>query len=445
VTVPAPAPTVGDLRLRIDRRDYRVGVVGLGYVGLPLALRFAEVGFGVLGFDLDADRVKSLGEGVSYLAHLPSERLRAESGAGRFGATTDLERLGEPDAVLICVPTPLTRYREPDLRHVETSADAIARTLRPGQFVCLESTTYPGTTDEVLLPRLEAGGLRVGQDFFLAYSSEREDPGNPRYSTASIPKVVGGITPGCLQVASALYATAVEQVVAVSSTRVAEASKILENVYRAVNVALVNELKLAFDAMGIDIWEVIDAARTKPFGFQPFYPGPGLGGHCVPIDPFYLTWRARGFGVVTRFIELAGEINSAMPAHVVRKLVEALNERGRALKHTRVLVVGVAYKPDTGDVRESPALRILELLVAAGADVAYADPLVPRLGGVPGVPDLASRPLTPDELQAAHAVVLVTDHHELPYRLLHAEAPLIVDTRNALRRRGFTGPHVVLA
>jgi UDP-N-acetyl-D-glucosamine dehydrogenase len=431
---------------RIARREYTIGVIGLGYVGLPLILRFGEVGFQVIGFDVDAGKVKQLNEGGSYIQNISAARVQALLASRRLEATTDLERLAEPDAVIICVPTPLTQHRDPDLRYVEKTADAVAATLRRNQLVCLESTTYPGTTDEVVLPRLEARGLRVGADFFLAFSPEREDPGNAHFDTATIPKVVGGVTPDCLALATALYAEAIKQVVPVTSTRVAEATKILENVYRAVNIALVNELKIAFDRMGINVWDVIEAAKTKPFGFQPFYPGPGLGGHCIPIDPFYLTWKAREYGVVTRFIELAGEVNAGMPAYVILKLMEALNERGKALKGSRILVLGAAYKRDTDDSRESPGLEIMENLFHKGAKVDYSDPHLPRLPIVRKHKiDLASVVLSEASVRQYDAVLLVTDHSRFPYELIHRSAALIVDSRNAFRARGLTGSHVVPA
>jgi UDP-N-acetyl-D-glucosamine dehydrogenase len=437
---------VHQLKDRLSRRDYTVGVIGLGYVGLPLVLRFGEVGFRVIGFDIDVDKVKRLNDGTSYIQHVPGPRVQTLVGAGRFEATADLERLGEPDAVIICVPTPLTRHREPDLRYVEGTADAVAAALRRQQLVCLESTTYPGTTEEVVLPRLEARGLRVGEDFYLAFSPEREDPGNAQFDTATIPKVVGGVTPDCLELATALYAEAIRQVVPVASTRVAEATKILENVYRAVNIALVNELKVAFERMGINVWDVIEAAKTKPFGFQPFYPGPGLGGHCIPIDPFYLTWKAREYGVATRFIELAGEVNAAMPAYVIHRLMEALNDRGKALKGARILVLGAAYKRDTDDPRESPGLEIMEELLQKGALVDYSDPHLPRLPVVRRHKlDLSSVLLSETVLGRYDAVLLVTDHSRFPYELIHQSASLIVDSRNAFRARGFTGAHVVSA
>jgi UDP-N-acetyl-D-glucosamine dehydrogenase len=434
------------LKENLVRRHYTVGVIGLGYVGLPLVLRFGEVGFRVMGFDIDAAKVRQLNAGESYIQHVPAPRVQALLAAGRLEATADLQRLGEPDAVIICVPTPLTQHRDPDLRFVERTAAAVAATLRRGQLVCLESTTYPGTTDEVVLPRLQAGGLRVGTDFFLAFSPEREDPGNPQFDTATIPKVVGGVTPGCLELATALYAEAIKKVVPVASTRVAEATKILENVYRAVNIALVNELKITFERMGINVWDVIEAAKTKPFGFQPFYPGPGLGGHCIPIDPFYLTWKAREYGVATRFIELAGEVNAGMPAYVIHRLMDALNERGKALKGARVLVLGAAYKKDTDDPRESPGLEIMDELIRKGARVDYSDPHLPRLPvGRRHSIDLASVPLSETSLGQYDAVLLVTDHSGFPYELIHRSASLIVDSRNAFRARGLDGPHVVPA
>ena len=434
------------LKERIARRNYTVGVIGLGYVGLPLVLRFGEVGFRVLGFDVDRAKVKQLNDGDSYIQHVPADRVSGLVKTHRFEATADVERLHEADAVIICVPTPLTAHREPDLQYVEKTTDAVAASLRSGQLVCLESTTYPGTTDEVVLPRLLARGLRVGEDFFLAFSPEREDPGNQEFGTSTIPKVVGGVTPACLEMACTLYSQAVDRVVPVPSTRVAEATKILENVYRAVNIALVNELKIALEHMGIDVWDVIEAAKTKPFGFQAFYPGPGLGGHCIPIDPFYLTWKAREYGVATRFIELAGEINSGMPLHVVQRVMDALNQRGKALKGARVLVLGVAYKRDTDDARESPGLEIVEWLIRREARVEYSDPHIPRLPiGRRHKVELTSVPLTDTSLRTFDAAVLVTDHSVFPYELLHRTLPLIVDTRNALRSRGLHGSHIVLA
>jgi len=441
----------------IEARRARVGIIGLGYVGLPLACAFAEAGFPVLGFDADPVKVGALAHGRSYIRHLPATRLAplgapvatmlaAEPPGGRLAATSDLTLLGACDAVLICVPTPLTPAREPDLSCVVQSAEAVARTLRPGQLVVLESTTYPGTTDEVVRPLLEAGGLTVGHDVFLAFSPEREDPNNARFTTRSIPKVVGGATRACGRVASALYGAVVDRIVPVSCTRVAEAAKILENTYRGVNIALVNELKMLFDRMGIDVWEVIEAASTKPFGFAPFQPGPGLGGHCIPVDPFYLAWKARQHGVTTRFIELAGEINTAMPEWVVHKLIEALNRRGRALRGARVLVLGVAYKPDVDDTRESPALFLLDLLARQGARVAYHDPYVPALGRFRRYRfDLRSVPLSARTLAASDAVLIVTHHSCFDAELIVRHAPLVIDTRNATRDVRFGRDRIVRA
>lgn len=437
---------VRSLKERISRRDYTVGIIGLGYVGLPLVLEFGNAGFKVMGFDVDPEKVKQLNAGTSYIQHITTERVSALARSNKFEATTDFSRLGEVDALLICVPTPLTRHREPDLQYVEQTADVIARTLRHGQLICLESTTYPGTTDEVLLPRFTTNGFKVGEDFFLAFSPEREDPGNKRFTTATVPKVVGGLTPLCLDLACTLYAQVIKQVVPVSSARAAEATKILENTYRAVNVALVNELKVVFDKMGIDIWEVIEAARTKPFGFQPFYPGPGLGGHCIPIDPFYLTWKAREYGVATRFIELAGEINNSMPAYVVQKVADALNASGKAMKDARILVLGVSYKKDVDDLRESPSLEILEFLLAREARVDYSDPYFPDLPPVRRhALEMKSVPLTAETIQQYDAIVVATDHSTFPYELIFKKASLIVDSRHALRQRGFIGHHVISA
>jgi UDP-N-acetyl-D-glucosamine dehydrogenase len=434
------------LKQRIERRHYTVGIIGLGYVGLPLVLRFGEVGFRVLGIDVDLGKVKQLNDGASYIQHIDSERIKALRASGRFEATCDFDRLAEPDALIVCVPTPLTAHREPDMQYVEGTADAIARTLRRGQLVSLESTTYPGTTDEMLLPRFEARSLKVGEDFYLAFSPEREDPGNPNFTTSTIPKVVGGVTEGCRELACLLYSAAVKQVVPVTSTRVAEATKILENVYRAVNIALVNELKMAFEKMGIDVWEVIQAAKTKPFGFQPFYPGPGLGGHCIPIDPFYLTWKAREFGIATRFIELAGEINGGMPAYVIHRLVEALNDRSKPLRGSKILVLGLAYKKDADDPRESPSLEIIEMLMEKGAVVDYSDPYFPTFpSGRRHSLDLKSVPLTPQSLAGYDAALLITDHSSFPYELIQKSARLVVDSRNAFRGRGLSGANIVQA
>jgi UDP-N-acetyl-D-glucosamine dehydrogenase len=420
------------LRARLEARTARVAVVGMGYVGLPLAETFAWGGYPVLGFDIDADKVARLNQGESYIGHICGERVAEMRASGRFEATTDPARFADADAVVICVPTPLTEAREPDLSYIVNTGRTLKDHLRRGQLIVLESTTYPGTTEELLRPILEENGLRAGRDFFLAYSPEREDPGNRDYSTRTIPKVVGGLNDESRDLAVALYAPVVDGVVPVSSTGVAEACKILENTYRAVNIALVNELKGVFDAMGIDVWEVIAAAKTKPFGFQAFYPGPGLGGHCIPIDPFYLTWAARRHGVHTRFIELAGEVNTAMPQYVLARVAEALNAEGRPLKGSRVLVLGVAYKKDVDDPRESPAFTILELLQRRGAEVSYNDPHVPSL---PAMRHhrirLDSVPLTEETLAAQDCVVIVTDHSAYDYDWLVRHARLVVDTRNA--------------
>ncbi|MFO0897781.1 MAG: nucleotide sugar dehydrogenase [Pirellulales bacterium] len=420
----------------LAHRRALVGVVGLGYVGLPLVQAFAAAGFRTLGFDVDAGKIEKLRAGQSYIGHIPSQQIAELLAVGRFDATADLNRLDEPDAILICVPTPLTPSRDPDLSFVEQTTQAIARRLRPGQLIVLESTTYPGTTREVVLPILETSGLEAGRDFFLAYSPEREDPGNPRHSAPSIPKVVGGLDAESGRMAAELYRQVVVEVVPVSSCEVAEACKILENTYRSVNIAMVNELKMLFDGIGLDIWEVIDAARTKPFGFQAFYPGPGLGGHCIPIDPFYLSWLARRHGLPTRFIELAGEINTSMPRYVVRRLVEALNERGKPLRGSKVLILGVAYKRDVDDPRESPSFELMDLLRAGGAELAYNDPHVPVLPKMRrhDVPPLQSQPLSPELLAAQDCVLIATDHSAYDYELIVRHAPLVLDTRGATRR-----------
>jgi UDP-N-acetyl-D-glucosamine dehydrogenase len=428
----APSTLADEARERIDRRTARICVVGLGYVGLPLAETFAWGGYPVLGFDIDADKIDKLRRGESYIGHICPERVAELVRSGRFEATTDPRRLPDADAIVICVPTPLTEMREPDLSYVIGTGEMIRDKLRPGQLVILESTTYPGTTEELLRPLLEETGLVAGQDFFLAYSPEREDPGNREFATRNIPKVVGGVNQVSRDLAVALYRPVVDGVVPVADTRVAEACKILENTYRCVNIALVNELKGVFAAMGIDVWDVIGAARTKPFGFQAFYPGPGLGGHCIPIDPFYLTWAARRYGLHTRFIELAGEINAAMPQRVVERVAEALNESGRPLKGSKVCILGVAYKKDVDDPRESPAFPILELLQQRGAAVSYNDPHVAEL---PRMRHhrirLHSQPLTEAFVTTQDCVVIVTDHSAYDYGWLVQHARLIVDTRNA--------------
>jgi UDP-N-acetyl-D-glucosamine dehydrogenase len=438
------------LSQRIAQRTARVGIIGLGYVGLPLARAFSAAGFPVLGFDTDATKVARLRAGRSYIEHIPAEVVREMQSRG-FDATDRFDRLGEADAVLICVPTPLTDTREPELGYVIKSARELAVRLRPGQLVVLESTTYPGTTRDVVIPILEAGaanrGLRAGVDFFVAFSPEREDPGNPDFSAPTIPKVVGGLDPASLGVASALYEAAVSRVVAVSSLEVAEASKILENTYRAVNIALVNELKVLFQRMGIDVWEVIDAAKTKPFGFQAFYPGPGLGGHCIPIDPFYLAWIARRFGMATRFIELAGEVNSAMPAYVVARVAEALNNRGKPVKGSRITLLGMAYKKDVDDPRESPGFELMDMLMRQGAEVAYNDPHIPELPPMRRYPHLrmASQELTPDYLRSQDCMLIVTDHSAYDWPQIVAHSALVVDTRNATRDLADHGERIVPA
>jgi UDP-N-acetyl-D-glucosamine dehydrogenase len=421
-----------ELLTRIEERTARVAVVGLGYVGLPLAETFAWGGYPVLGYDIDADKVAKLNRGESYIGHICPERVAELIGSGRFEATDDARRFAQADAIIICVPTPLGEAREPDLSYIVNTAITLRPHLRPGQLVVLESTTYPGTTEELLLPLLEESGLKAGRDFFLAYSPEREDPGNRDYATRNIPKVIGGLDATSRKLAVALYEPIVDGVVPVSGTRVAEACKILENTYRAVNIALVNELKGVFATMGIDVWEVIEAAKTKPFGFQAFYPGPGLGGHCIPIDPFYLTWAARKHGLTTRFIELAGEINTAMPAYVVERVTDALNEDGKAIKGSRVCVLGIAYKKDVDDPRESPAFAILELLQAKGAVVSYNDPHVPSLPRMRHHHlQMDSQPLSPEFLAEQDCVVIVTDHSAYDWDLIVENARLVVDTRNA--------------
>ena len=423
-----------ELRDRLAGQRALVGVIGLGYVGLPQAVGFAEAGFPVLGFDIDPAKAAAIGEGRSYILDVPSTQVGRLVSERRLAGTADFGRLGEPDALVICVPTPLTPCREPDLSAIERTVDSLAPRLRTGQLVVLVSTTYPGTTEELVRPRLEQSGLRVGRDFALGFSPEREDPGNATYGFRNTPKLVAGCTPLCGELTALLYEPVVAKVIRTSSPRVAEASKLLENIFRAVNIALVNELKLCFDRMGIDVWEVIDAAATKPFGFMRFTPGPGLGGHCIPIDPFYLTWKAREYHFNTRFIELAGEINTAMPEYVVGRLRDGLNDRSRALRGARVLVLGVAYKRDTSDTRESPALRVFALLEAGGAVVSYHDPFVPRLGpSRKGTFHLESVSLSPEVLGSQDAVIIVTDHSTVDYDRVVRHAPLIVDTRNATR------------
>jgi UDP-N-acetyl-D-glucosamine dehydrogenase len=424
----------------LERREAKVAVVGLGYVGLPLALTVGEAGFPVLGFDVDEDKVWALGEGRSYIKTVAPERVQAMNGTGRFGASAEFSRLAEADVVIVCVPTPLTKNREPDMSFVERSAETIARTLRPGQLVVLESSTWPGTTRELVLPILERGGLRVGVDFFLAYSPEREDPGNGGYDTRAIPKLVAGATDACLSHAMRLYEGAVERVVGVSSLEVAELAKLHENIFRSVNIALVNELKQLCQRMRIDVFEVVEAAATKPFGFMPFFPGPGIGGHCIPVDPFYLTWKARELEFSTKFIELAGEINSSMPRYVVQRTMEELSRRARPLGDARVLVLGLAYKRNVDDVRESPSLRVIELLEAEGCRVAYHDPYVPRTHRMRHHDlQLESVPLSEATVARQDAVVLLTDHDGVDYGMVVRHAPLVVDTRGVMRAYGPRG------
>lgn len=434
---------------KVAAKEAWIGVIGLGYVGLPLALACLRAGFRVTGYDIDAAKVEMLKAERSYLPHIPVEGIGKAMAEGRFLPSAAIADLGAADAVLICVPTPLTPERDPDLRYVRDTAAALAPVLKPGALVVLESTTYPGTTEEVLRPILEGAGRRLGTDLFLAFAPEREDPGNAHYSIGRIPKVVGGVDAASGRAAEALYGAVLEKVVPVSSAATAEAVKITENVFRAVNIALVNELKLIYGAMDIDVWEVIEAASTKPFGYMPFYPGPGLGGHCIPIDPFYLAWKARSVGQSTRFIELAGEINRAMPDYVIDRLREAVDlQAGKGLRGADILLVGMAYKKNVADQRESPALTILDKLRAAGAEVSFHDPWIPEilpsrefghLAGQAGVP------LTAERVGEAEAVLIVTDHDDLDYGLIAERARLVVDTRNALRARGLTGSHIVTA
>jgi len=406
-----------------------IGIVGLGYVGLPLMLRFAEVGYKVLGFDIDQSKVDALSAGRSYIEHISADSI-AEARERGFEATTDFSRAPEADTLILCVPTPLNKYREPDLSFVLDTMDSLVPYLREGHLVSLESTTYPGTTDEELLPRIESRGFKVGDNAFLVFSPEREDPGNPNFTTRTIPKVCGGVTEACQEIGVALYSAVIDQVVPVSSTRAAEMTKLLENIHRAVNIGLVNEMKIVADKMGIDIHEVIRAAATKPFGFVPYYPGPGLGGHCIPIDPFYLTWKAREYGVNTRFIELAGEVNSNMPDWVVSKVASALNTRKKAINGSRVLVLGIAYKKNVDDMRESPSVFLMEKLRDLGADVAYSDPHVPVFPKMREHHfDLASVALTAESIASYDCVLLATDHDKFDYALLAEHAQLIVDSR----------------
>jgi len=418
---------------KFKSKEALIGIVGLGYVGLPLMLRYNAIGFNVLGIDIDVDKVELLNAGQCDIEHIPNESIAAACSSG-FQATTDFRRASECDALILCVPTPLNKYREPDISYVINTADSIKPYLRSGQVVSLESTTYPGTTEEELFPRVQEGGLVVGEDIFLVYSPEREDPGNPNFETSTIPKVIGGHTEACLEVGIALYDQAIDQVVPVSSTKAAEMTKLLENIHRAVNIGLVNEMKIVADCMGIDIFEVVDAAATKPFGFTAYYPGPGLGGHCIPIDPFYLTWKAREYGLHTRFIELSGEVNRAMPEYVLSKLIDGLNDSRKALKGCRILVLGIAYKKNVDDMRESPSVEIMEMIEAKGGIVAYSDPHVPVFPKMREHHfELGSEPLTAENIASFDAVVLATDHDKFDYELIKQHARLIVDSRGKYR------------
>jgi UDP-N-acetyl-D-glucosamine dehydrogenase len=441
--MPASAPTHRDQLLhRLRSCESLIGVVGLGYVGLPLSLTYAENGYRVLGLDIDASKIEAINAGESYIQHIDAGRVQRARQQQKLEASTDFARAAEADALILCVPTPLNQYREPDLSFIRNTMAALLPHLRPGQVLSLESTTYPGTTEEELRPLVEQQGLVIGESFFLVYSPEREDPGNAHFNTATIPKVMGGSTPACNEVGVALYEQAISQVVPVSSTRAAEMTKLLENIHRAVNIGLMNELKPLADRMGIDLYEVIRAAATKPFGFVPYYPGPGLGGHCIPIDPFYLTWKAREYGMHTRFIELAGEINTAMPAYVVQKTADALNEVAKPLKGSRVLVLGIAYKKNVDDMRESPSVELMELLRAKGAEVAYSDPFFPTFPPMRRHAfALRSVALTSETLTGFDAVILATDHDSFDYALIEAHSPLLVDTRG----RFAPGAHIVRA
>ena len=420
---------------KFQDRSAVIGIIGLGYVGLPLALRYAEAGYTVLGFDVDPVKPEKIAAGLTYFQHIPDERVREAVEAG-FSATTDFSRANEADALIICVPTPLKEHREPDISFVTDTMDTITPYLRPGQVVSLESTTYPGTTEEELRPRMEQAGFTIGEDAFLVYSPEREDPGNTRFTTRTIPKVVSGSTPACLAVGTALYSGVIDQVVPVNSTQAAEMTKLLENIHRAVNIGLVNEMKVVADRMDIDIYEVIDAAATKPFGFVPYYPGPGLGGHCIPIDPFYLTWKAREYGVNTRFIELAGEVNSSMPRWVVGKITDALNSASKSVNGSRVLMLGIAYKKNIDDVRESPSVEIMQQLRQRGARVEYCDPYFPQFPQMRRYDfSLEGRTLTAKMLRDYDCVVIGVDHDCFDYELILKEARLLVDTRGRVKEK----------
>jgi UDP-N-acetyl-D-glucosamine dehydrogenase len=432
---------MSDIFEKIRNRSAVVGVIGQGYVGLPLALVFSEAGFSVTGFDVDPKKVEAISRGESFIRHIGPERVAAAVAGGRYQATTDFERLRACDAIVICVPTPLGPHREPDNSYIHETSRQISKRLRPGQLVILESTTYPGTTDTEVRALLEESGLRCSKDFLLAFSPEREDPGRKDFTTKTIPKIVGGVDAASTEAAAALYGAAMDRVVPVSHARVAESSKLLENIFRSVNIALVNELKIIFERMGIDVWEVIEAAKTKPFGYMPFYPGPGLGGHCIPLDPFYLSWKAAEYGHWARFIELAGEINTRMPGYVVSKVMQGLNEDGKALKGSRVLVLGLSYKANIDDDRESPSYEILELLREGGAQVAYCDPFFPRARkGRQHHLDLESIPLTPEAFGRHDALVVSTAHDPFKDPALYRDVRLVVDARNLMGPMVFTGP-----
>lgn len=414
---------------RLRSKDATVAIIGLGYVGLPLALRYADVGYKVLGIDIDDMKVSMLNNGISFIEHIPQQKIKNALSKG-FKATDDFEKIKNADAIILCLPTPLSKQREPDLSFVLNTLESILPFIHHGQVISLESTTYPGTTDEELKPRIEAKGLRVGEDVFLVYSPEREDPGNTNYATGNIPKICGGFSKACLEVGIALYEQITTEVIRVSSTRAAEMTKLLENIHRAVNIGLVNEIKILVDKMGIDIHEIINAAATKPFGFVPYYPGPGIGGHCIPIDPFYLTWKAREYGMHTRFIELAGEINSGMPEWIVNKVIEALNTHGKPIKDSKILLLGIAYKKNVDDARESPAIHIMDILTRKKAKVAYSDPYLPSFPKMREHHyDLKSVALTPESLAQQDAVIITTAHDSFDFEFVKKHAPLIIDTR----------------
>jgi len=450
-----------DLKQKFENKTAVVGIIGLGYVGLPLGLEFAHKGFNVLGFDIDEKKVPILNSGKSYIKHIKAERIKSAVDNKKFEATSDFSRLNLCDAIIICVPTPLDEHREPDLTFIENSGKIVAEYLRKGQLVVLESSTYPGTTDEILLPMFENAPAtqskdkssankelkyKVGEDFYLAFSPEREDPNNPDYNTATIPKVIGGVTPKCLKLAKALYDNVIVRTVPVSSPRAAEATKLLENIYRSINIALVNELKMVFDRMDIDVWEVIEAAKTKPFGFQAFYPGPGLGGHCIPIDPFYLTWKAREYDINTKFIELAGEINTFMPYYVVEKAGHVLNKHKKSLNGSKVLILGASYKKDIDDMRESPSLKLIEILRENGAKVDYNDPYVSKLPKTRKYKfDMKSVELSKENISKYDLLILSTDHTSYDYELINKQAKIIVDTRNAFEKHGVRGDKIYKA